>query len=423
MKERMKHNLGLKIMAVLFAILLWWTVVNIDDPIQTKKFYTEVTVTNPEVITNEGKSYQVEESTKTVVITVEATRKVLEEMKSSDIVATADMRELQGSAVPIRIVINGYEGNYKTATANPQNIQVNVEATQQKTFPITPVTTGEVRDGYAIAGLSVSPQSVDISGPESIIKKINKVVAKVDASELSADATKQTTLVYYDAADNVIDKKYLSSNCDANGADVTITVWKTKNVAIEFDTSDIKAGKGYVFDSIEVEPQQIEVAGATETLAALSKLEIRAEELKKKGITENEDVVVDISQYLPEGIILADANANNVLVKILLEKAGAKTLTLPVRSVRVEGMAENFQLEYGPDQSLSLVFEGASEDLEGLTVEQITATIDLSSYTEEGTYEVPVAITSMPEGCTYVGDVTVQIILTLKEVEEVEGEM
>ena len=29
-------------MAVLFAVFLWWAVVNIDDPIQTKKYLVEV---------------------------------------------------------------------------------------------------------------------------------------------------------------------------------------------------------------------------------------------------------------------------------------------------------------------------------------------------------------------------------------------
>ena len=46
MKDRWKNNLGLKIMAVLFAIFLWWTVVNVDDPIGTKKFQAEVNVQN-----------------------------------------------------------------------------------------------------------------------------------------------------------------------------------------------------------------------------------------------------------------------------------------------------------------------------------------------------------------------------------------
>ena len=59
LKDKWKNNLGLKILAVLFAIFLWWMVVNIDDPINKKTYAVDVTVTNPEVITNAGKSYQI----------------------------------------------------------------------------------------------------------------------------------------------------------------------------------------------------------------------------------------------------------------------------------------------------------------------------------------------------------------------------
>ena len=75
--DRWKNNLGLKVMAVLFAVFLWWTVVNIDDPIDMGKFQVDVLVTNPEVVTNEGKSYQIIDGTKSITVSVRARRKVL----------------------------------------------------------------------------------------------------------------------------------------------------------------------------------------------------------------------------------------------------------------------------------------------------------------------------------------------------------
>ena len=68
LKDKWKNNLGLKILAVLFAIFLWWMVVNIDDPINKKTYAVDVTVTNPEVITNAGKSYQILDDTKSISV-------------------------------------------------------------------------------------------------------------------------------------------------------------------------------------------------------------------------------------------------------------------------------------------------------------------------------------------------------------------
>lgn len=414
MKDKLKNNLGLKIIAFVFAVFLWWTVVNIDDPINTKQFYVDVAVTNPEVITNAGKSYQIMDDTKTITVTIKARRKVLDEIKSSYIMATADLREMQDSSVPIRVKVLGFEGSYESATAYPQNIQVSVENTMKKTFPITTVTNGTPRDGYVVGSMTVSPKTVDISGPESAVSKISKVVARVDVSEMSSDTIVETELLYYDAADNRIDKTLLSSNCDKNGVSVSVDIWNTKKVQLQFDTSDIKPASGYVFTGIEVEPQTIRVAGTTEQLNTLTQLDIRAEELKKRDVSANEEVIVDITQYLPEGIIMADSDESSVVVRILVEKAGTKSVLLPVGSIQIEKAPSKFNLEKGPEQEVELQFSGSKEALEKLNSEKITASVDLSQYTEAGTYTVKVQVKELPEGCIYIGEATIKIILTKK---------
>lgn len=40
------NNFGLKILAVVFACVLWLAVVNIDDPVTTRSFTTTVSVEN-----------------------------------------------------------------------------------------------------------------------------------------------------------------------------------------------------------------------------------------------------------------------------------------------------------------------------------------------------------------------------------------
>lgn len=416
------NNLGLKIIAVLFAVFLWWTVVNVDDPIQTRKYLVEVSVLNPEVIMQRGKSFQVEDDTKQVTVTVEARRKVIEQIKFTNIVATADMREMQESTstVPVRIAIPGFEGQYVSAKAYPQNIQVNVENTQDKVFPITAVVKGNVREGYVVAETVASPQSVEISGPESIVKKISKVVAQVDVSGLAADRDIKTGLVFYDAADNEIPQTYLTTEIDEAGVDVTVRVWKTKVVDVVFDTSAIVPSDGYLFNGIEYEPQSIEIAANAEVLNTLEKIEIPAEALKRDGVTESEQVIVDLSKYLPSGVILVDKDATTAVVEIMMEQIGTRNFSIPVRSVQVIGLAEDMQLLFGPEQSLAIVFNGRSDDLSKLTEGGFVASIDLTECSEPGEYEVPVIVSEQPEGCNYIGDAKIKVTLSPKEAIDAE---
>ncbi len=418
MKDRLKNNLGLKIMAVLLAAFLWWIVLNVDDPIGSKKFNVSVSITNAEVITNAGKSYQILDDTQSVVVTVKARRKVLAAIKKKDVVATADLREMQDTSVPIRISISGFEGEYEEVSSNPQNIQLKVEDTQKKTFPITAVAVGTPRAGYAVGTMSVSPKTVDVSGPESLIGKISKVIARVDVSELkdrnkgSVDAEIQTELLYYDAADNLISKELLSSNCDKKGVTVSVDLWKTKKIALNFDTSAIKPAKGYRFTGIEVEPQTIEVIGNPDKLESLTQLNIHSNALANKNISEDAELTIDINEFLPEGISLADARASQIAVRILIEKTGTKTIRLATRAIQVVNPQE-YKLKY-EEEEVELTFSGPKEVLEALTEDDIVAQIDLTEYQTTGKYDVVVVITKLPNDCTYNEGTTVKITLSKK---------
>ena len=56
MKNKLTHNLGLKILALVFSIGLWFVVNNITDPTIEKTFTNvPVEIINAEKVTNEGK--------------------------------------------------------------------------------------------------------------------------------------------------------------------------------------------------------------------------------------------------------------------------------------------------------------------------------------------------------------------------------
>ena len=270
-------------------------------------------------------------------------------------------------------------------------------------------------EGYVLGKLTAQPQSIEVSGPKSVLGRIARVAAKVNIAGMYEDAELPAEIIYYDSADNILDRSLLSSNRDDSGVKVEVKIWEIKEVAVEFDTSAIVPGAGYYFDTIETEPDVILIAGSKETLKAIKAIQVPADVLAREGITEREEVVVDISGYLPEGTKFVNEDASSVVVTIILEKAGTKSIQAPVRSVRIDNLSEELNLEFGSAQSVNLLFEGSSEALETLTYDKVLAAIDLSEYQEEGSYEVVVDVKEFPENCTYVGDAKIQIVLTKKE--------
>ena len=95
MKKGLMNNWGLKILSFLLAVMLWLIVVNIDDPVTTQTFNNiPVAVTNAEVLAATNQTYQIEDGTQNVSVTVRAKRSVLNKIKADNIKATADMKEL-----------------------------------------------------------------------------------------------------------------------------------------------------------------------------------------------------------------------------------------------------------------------------------------------------------------------------------------
>ena len=386
MKDKWKNNLGLKIGAFAFAVFLWWTVVNVEDPIQTKRYTTEVMFANTDVVTNAGMSYQIVGDIKTVTVTVKARRKVL------------------------------VEGDYEEALANPRNLQVKTEMTETKSFPISVSAIGEVRQGYLLdkENTVAVPQSIEISGPKSSLGRIARVVAKVDVSELSKDVTMEAEVIYYDAADNIVDSSRLSSNCDKNGVQVRIELLAVKELTLDFDTAEISAADGYVFDGIDVEPQTLRVAGKSRVLKDRDSIHISSDALKKNNLKQSEEVIVDITEYLPDNIVLVDEAASSVVVNIKVEKTGEKSLTMPVRSVKLNHISDEYEVAYESDQAVELQFTGPKKALDALTLESVIAVVDLKKYQKEGTYKVEVQVVDLPANCRYLGGATIELTLKKK---------
>ena len=137
-KYKFTDNLGLKIIAVIFAAFLWLIVVNLDNPVSTQTFSeVPVTIINEDIILSAGDTYQVLGEEKVSVV-VSATRQVRQKLTKEDIVATADIKEMDTSTglVPIKISIPNYAGKYESAEAAPRNLQIQREKSGKKVLSL-----------------------------------------------------------------------------------------------------------------------------------------------------------------------------------------------------------------------------------------------------------------------------------------------
>ena len=412
-KHKLTNNLGLKIIALVFSAFLWLIVVNLDNPVSSRTFADiPVTIVNDDIITSAGDVYQVV-GDQTVSVVVYANREVRQHLSSDDIVATADIKEMDTSTglVPVSISIPDYSGQYESAEAVPRNLQIQREKSGRKVLALTADTTGIPRDGYVIGEMTVHPENVTITGPESVLDQIEKAVAVVDVEGISEDAEKTAELKLYDANENIVGQNQLENNLGDDGLTVSIEVLKEKSVPVTAEVSGTPA-EGYQYTGCTTEPESVQICGKSDVIDDVEQIMIPSSAINIDGAQSPVEKTVNIASYLPEGVSLVGAGTGNITVTAVIEQDGTRTIDFLVSSVIINNLSEDLQVSYEPGAEISLTFLGDQDRLDVLDISNAVS-VDLGAYTKPGTYNVPVSV-DLPEGITLSSDVTVKLELKAK---------
>ena len=122
--RKLTNNFGLKILAVLFAAILWIVVVNIDDPIKPYNYTTSITFENQDFITNKNKIFEILDGSNTITFRVSAKRSILDKLSNADFTATADMEKIEYDEekgtyrVPVVVTQSKYSSSQVTIASN-----------------------------------------------------------------------------------------------------------------------------------------------------------------------------------------------------------------------------------------------------------------------------------------------------------------
>lgn len=411
MKEKITNNLLLKILSLIIAFLVWLIVVNADNPIMTKSFVvSDVQLLNEAYIDADGKMCMQDEEQDPIRVTIRAERKVLDRISASDIRAVADLQQAVSLdtdpvMVPITAVCAGIAPEDIQVT--PQNLSLHVEDKDTQEFVVN-VTTNNTRPdrGYEVGTLSSNPEKIKITGPISLINKIDRVNAAIDVSDASEDVTEETEVTVIDKNGEVFsdtDMAYLN----VSKVYVTARLWEVRSdVRIRAEYSGT-AAEGYEAESITTTPNVITVAGSTSALEALEEqnntIWIPADAVDISGEKSDYEEKINISDYLPEGLKLTADSSEDLFIRVNILPEGSSVCEVPTKNIIVENAPDTMQVAFDTAM-IEVRVKKTSEDLEDLTEKEIQASIDLEDI-EEGSHELPVEI-RLPEGYELVDEVT-----------------
>lgn len=405
MKRLLTNNLGLKLLSIISAVMLWLIIVSINDPVISQDFTgIRVTMLNEDAVTDKDKVYRIEDNSDIISIKVRAKRSVLQKLSSEDFTATADMEKniKFDNLVGIEVTCSSLNVRSTDITKSRENVVISIEDASSEQFNVGVNQSGTEGEGYKV-GTAVPEQSlIQISGPASVIAEIARVEVDLNVTGFTTDQIKNCAIKILDSNNNQIDTTYLEYNGKTTGMNVHVTMFKKKKVRLRVDYTGTP-GEGYSFKELTFKPETLEIAGTEEDIADLREINIPGEAVNIDGITEDTQINVDVTRYLPENIRLGNERDASIAVEVTLEKKQGKTVRIPVSDIELKNVPQGLEVDFDKLQEIEIIVMGTSAELAELDESEILAGLDLDGYSRAGTYkkaldvELPEAYSLMQE--------------------------
>lgn len=427
MRRKLLSNIGLKLVSVAIAIVLWFAIVIINNPKASRVFANiPVRLTNTELLEDANKVYEVLDNSDVIRVTVEVARDDLNLLRSSDIVAEADISNLTAiNTIAIDLSVTNEDVNVVSISGNHDVVRLNVEDKTSRWFNVNYKTAGDVAEGYMMAAVTRDPTRLEVTGPKSVIDQISSVEVEIDLTDATTNQTVNVKPQLFDVYGNLLDDSRVTMS--SSSVHVEVQVLATKEVPVEVSPMG-SPEEGYLETGrVRCEPSTILLAGTSSALAGVNRITIPAEELDMTGATENVVNTVNIKKYLPDNVSLADKGFDGrVTATVYIEPIAERTLTIPQSNIDILRMPDETEWEYAEGSGpYELRISGLERVIAQVDENTVRGTADIYEWMQDsGMNELAAGTYTIPVDIALEGDIDVEnriyIQITVLDLEEEE---
>lgn len=415
MKKIIFNNIGLKILALLIAVIVWWVVMNIDDPLVKKTINgVSVELRNDDDLIDKGYIYEVE-SGNVIAITVWAPESVAKELKSSDFIAYADLSQLSPltdtANITVECVKSDVKNDIKEITSKIQVVKLSIDNKQTAEVPVTTAIVGNPAENYVIGDISISQNKIDITGAAGVIEKIVRAEIKYDVSNMMQSVNEMVTPVFYDENNNVVDTGAIQLS--RNSLRLSVVINPTKWIGITINPS-VTVADDYKMVGYSLSFDQVKIAGTQESLANISAIDLPSDAIELTDVTESQDCVVNLANYLKASYKIV-SGTTELTVHIDIEPMVVKSYIVRKNGIAVNNLGDGLEAQI-EDSYIEVKVKAIQEVHDSFNMDVLNPNIDLKGY-GPGEYEVPVILSEDLNNYILAGNVTVKVNITGDAVE------
>lgn len=256
--ERLRNNLSLKLLSLATAFVIWGTVHNQANPLETRSLSVRVV--------------PVKVPPDLAVVSIDPTQVTITLAGRS-----SAFHELEFSAFKLAVDLTNGQVGSQTLPLQPANLpkglelrrmarntaRVELDTVVVATRPVFVEIRGYAADGFAAQGWQVRPNEIEVSGPSSVVQRVNRVVAELDISGRTATFESQVTLVARDSSNLQVAEVALKPP----HVEVTVPIRQVNSRTVSLVPVLGVPPTGYEVASVSVTPTVVTLTGNAEALS------------------------------------------------------------------------------------------------------------------------------------------------------------
>ena len=291
-----------------------------------------------------------------------------------------------------------------TIVCKDNAMTLNLEEKVTMQFPIKTSVIGSPDEKYAVGDISVTPNIVTITGPESAVNRITEARINVNVTGQKESFDVSTSVEIYDAYGEQIinDKLEMAQNL----VTANVNIYPVKEIPVELTVNGTPKD-GYEVAEVNFQPQSIVVAGDTESLSSISKIVI--DDISISGMQENFETVIKLSDYLPDGIIIAQ-QSDELALTVVIEKLNKKEIVLTDKDIVLDGTDVMYDYTVKVSDNFRIIVYGLGDSVDAVDLSALKPMVKCKSLSHGSNNNVTLELQDI-EGitCEIKGSITILI--------------
>jgi len=364
--------------ALILALVVWVSAVTSSDPNEIVTYPKPIPLSvlglDPDLVISG-------DVVDTVTVIIRAPRSIQQELvsKPESIHAFINLSGLEAGVHTLQPEVTIDIRPARVEKISPETITVTLENLLTREFPIDLQLTGSLPIGYEASQPSLEVETVIITGPESKVNQVVRVIATVDINNVTTSISRTVELKALDNRGAIV------NGVSLNPTQVTVEIpirqlGGYRNVFVKVVTTG-QVAQGFYLTGISVNPPTITIYTTDPALAKNMPAYIETVPISLNGVRESFESVVALN--LPEGIQVVGEQNVTVTVGIAAIQSSLQLVDVPIEAVNV---TSGLKVTLTPDR-VNLYLSGPLYLLEQLNVANIRVTVDLQGKTA-GTYQL-----------------------------------